>query len=388
MQLTGQLDIVASRTIRGMSAPSAPAPIPASFTDRPPAQHLVIPFAHTGGDGEPPLAPLPPAAQLPHLRALLATAAWQRVFSVPLASLTPPHEWALAHARGLTTGCPPLDGTAGLTCSPTSTDRAPVELPANRSLPWAAWDAPHLLPTPQTPAAWFTPCHQEIGAHHVSLLPPDRLGLSEAHSRVLMAALAPLAIEDGIQLTWVAPERWLATGDVLAGVQAASLDRVAGHSIGPWLQTLPPMLRRLQSEAQMLFYTHAAHDERVASREVPVNAFWVSGAGAQSAPPVNSPARALRPVTTDSVTVVPTLRDAALAGDATGWQQAWADIDQHVLPTWLARAAAGETLHVHLCGELGWRHLCLSPQTVWQRLAQKTSSFFGTYRFIDVISSL
>ena len=384
----GQPDIVASRTIRGMSAPSAPASSHATLTGKLPAKHLIIPFAHTGGDGEPPLATLPAAAQLPHLRTLLATAAWQRLFTVPLASLTPPHEWALAHARGLPTGCPHLDDAASLHIARTPTGHAPVELPANRSLPWAAWDAAHLLPTPQTPAAWFTPCHQEIGAHHVSLLPPDRLGLSETHSRALMAALAPLAMEDGIQLTWVAADRWLATGDMLAPVQAASLDRVAGHSIGPWLQTLPPMLRRLQSEAQMLFYTHAAHDERVANREVPVNAIWVSGAGAQPTPKPSNPASIPPSTGEDAVTMVSTLRDAALAGDATSWQQAWVDTDLRVLPAWLARATAGETLHVHLCGELGWLHLCLMPQPLWPRLARRISNFFGTHRFIDGISSL
>ena len=381
---TGQSGIVASRTIRGMSASPESAslpPAPAHTT------HLVLPFAHTGGDGEPPLAPLPDAAQLPHLRQLLARTRWQRLFTVPLDSLTPPHEWALAHARGLPTGSLQADTAADALTSPSG--QASCELPANQALPWAAWDAAHLLPTPQTPAAWFTPCHQEIGAHHVSLLPPDQLDLSEAHSRALLAALAPLALEDGIHLRWVAPDRWLATGNVLGGVHAASLDRVAGRSIGPWLLALPPMLRRLQSEAQMLFYTQAAHDQRVASGQPPVNAFWVSGSGHA---PARSPTSqqvgttALPPA--DNVTVVNTLRQAALAGNADRWQQAWRDIDQHVLSAWLARATAGDTLHIHLCGEQGWLHLCLSPTPAWQRLTQHISSFFGTARLFKIISSL
>lgn len=349
--------------------------------------HLVLPFAHTGGDGEPSLAPLPDAAQLPHLRQLLARTRWQRLYTVPLDSLTPPHEWALAHARGLPTGCPQAD-TAADAPVPLS-GQTSCELPAKQALPWAAWDAAHLLPTPQTPAAWFTPCHQEIGAHHVSLLPPGQLDLSEAHSRALLAALAPLAREDGIHLRWVAPDRWLATGNVLGGVHAASLDRVAGRSIGPWLLALPPTLRRLQSEAQMLFYTQAAHDQRVASGQPPVNAFWVSGSGhapARTPPSQQAGTTALPPA--DNVTVVTTLREAALAGNADGWQQAWRDIDRHVLPAWLARAAAGDTLHIHLCGEQGWLHLCLSPAPAWQRVTQHISSFFGTSRLFKIISSL
>jgi hypothetical protein len=384
---TGQSGIVASRTIRGMSASPESAPVPPA-----PAQptHLVLPFSCTGGDGDPPLAPLPDAAQLPHLRKLLARTRWQRLFTVPLDSLTPPHEWALAHARGLPTGCTQVEAPPALAGAQTSLSGQPsVALPAKQALPWAAWDAAHLLPTPQTPAAWFTPCHQEIGAHHVSLLPPGQLRLSEAHSRALLAALAPLALEDGIHLRWVAPDRWLATGNVLGGVHAASLDRVAGRSIGPWLLALPPMLRRLQSEAQMLFYTQAAHDQRVASGQAPVNAFWVSGSG-------HAPARSLTSQLADNtalpqadnVTVVTSLREAALAGNAAGWEQAWRDIDQQVLSAWLARATAGDTLHIHLCGEQGWLHLCLSPTPVWQRVTQHISSFFGTRRSFDSITSL
>lgn len=380
---TGQSGIVASRTIRGMSASPESAPVPPA-----PAQptYLVLPFAHTGGDGEPPLAPLPDAAQLPHLRKLLARTRWQRRFTVPLDSLTPPHEWALAHARGLLTGCTQVDTATDTLTLPAG--QSTFELPAKQALPWAAWDAAHLLPTPQTPAAWFTPCHQEIGAHQVSLLPPSQLDLSEAHSRALLAALAPLALEDGIHLRWVAPDRWLATGNVLGGVHAASLDRVAGRSIGPWLLALPPMLRRLQSEAQMLFYTQAAHDQRVAGGQAPVNAFWVSGSGHA---PARSPTSQLTDPTApraDNVTVVSTLREAALAGNAAGWQQAWRDLDQHVLPAWLARATAGETLHIHLCGEQGWLHLCLSPTPAWQRVTWHISSFFGSQRSFDGITSL
>lgn len=360
----------------------------------PPAQalatHLVIPFAHTGGDGEPPLAPLPDAAQLPHLHTLLTRTRWQRLFTTPLDSLTPPHEWALAHARGLPTGCAPVDAAAPATQALTPPTGQPgISLPPKQALPWAAWDAAHLLPTPQTPAAWFTPCHQEIGAHHVNLLPPSQLGLSEVHSRALLAALAPLALEDGIHLRWVAPDRWLATGNVLGGVHAASLDRVAGRSIGPWLLALPPMLRRLQSEAQMLFYTQAAHDQRVASGEAPVNAFWVSGSGhAPARRPTNQQTDTTAPPPADNVTVVSTLREAALAGNAAGWQQAWRDLDQHVLADWLARATAGDTLHIHLCGEQGWLHLCLSPTAAWQRLTQRISSFLGTHRSFGMITSL
>lgn len=362
-----------------MSATLPPAHEPPPPVTPAAALHLIIPFAHTGGDGEPPLAPLPDAATLPHLRQLLATATRHRLLRVPPDSLTPPHEWACAWAQGWRTGVAGLD--AAPDGPPTPADNPSLVLPADRSLPWAAWDAAHLLPTPQTPAAWFTPCHQEIGAHHVSLLPPQALALSDDHSRALMAALAPLALEDGIHLRWVAADRWLATGNVLAGAQAASLDRVAGRSIGPWLHALPPLLRRLQSEAQMLFYTHPAHDERASAGQAPVNAFWVSGAGAAPAAPHTSSAP-------PPPTLVHSLRDAALAADGARWAQAWADTDRDVLHGWLAQAATGRTLHTHLCGEQGWLHITHSPTTVWQRMHLKISAIFSPHRLYSLASSL
>ena len=138
----------------------------------------------------------------------------------------------------------------------------------------------------------------------------------------------------------------------------------------------------------MLFYTQAAHDQRVAGGQAPVNAFWVSGSGHA---PARSPTSQLTDPTApraDNVTVVSTLREAALAGNAAGWQQAWRDLDQHVLPALLARATAGDTLHIHLCGEQGWLHLCLSPTPVWQRVTRHISSFFGSHRSFDGITLL
>jgi hypothetical protein len=157
----------------------------------------------------------------------------------------------------------------------------------------------------------------------VSLLPPDRLSIDDTTSRALHAALAPLCAEDGVELRWLSTERWLAVGERLAGLRCASLDRVVGRSLDVWQPRTEPAhqaqlawLQRLQSEAQMLFYTHAANDAREAQRLPSLNGVWFSGVGALPALPSASAPR-----------VDDTLRQAALHGGRSEWQAAWAALD-------------------------------------------------------------
>jgi len=71
---------------------------------------------------------------------------------------------------------------------------------------------------------------------------------------------------------------------------SVSLDRVNGQRIDHWLQPssiaaqtdAERLLRRLQNEMQMLFYTHAVNDHRA----VALNSVWFSGTG--ELPPMHS----------------------------------------------------------------------------------------------------
>ncbi len=258
-----------------------------------------------------------PGLQLPNLQALLARLTRQTEDEGSEHSLSPPHERALATARGL----PVRDG----------------------QLPWAAADSD----APGTPQAWFSPCHFQIGIDQVSLLPADQIGLDESSSRALLAALAPLCEEDGLALQFVDSGRWRASGEPLRGLVCASLDRVSGRPVGPWLTESPDnpqgqrLLQRLQSEAQMLFYTLPVNDAREAARLLPVNGFWVHGAGAcEVAEPVR-PA----PHCPDS------LRQPALRDDWSAWQAAWQALDAGPMAELLRAAEAGHVVHLTLCGE-------------------------------------
>ena len=104
----------------------------------------------------------------------------------------------------------------------------------------------------------------------------------EAASRAMFDAMRPYFEEDGIALTWEAPDRWLAQGEVFLDLPCASLDRVVGRLVDDWLprRSATGTLQRLQQEMQMLLYTHPANAEREQAGLKPVNSFWVSGAGA------------------------------------------------------------------------------------------------------------
>jgi hypothetical protein len=277
--------------------------------------HLLVPFAAASA---PECRALLPAMQLPHLRALLDWLTPGDFDDGDDHDLSMPHERALAAALGM--GALP-DGTQ----------------------PWAAADSPH----PDTPQAWFTPSHFQVGMDQVTLQTADQLALGDDHSKPLFDALAPFCLEDGIALTYEGPTRWRASGEPLRHLRCASLDRVSGRSVSDWTpentagDAGAQLLKRLQSEAQMLFYTHAVNDQREAARLPIVNGFWVHGAGALDAgfkaPPTPAMPQALRL--------------AALRGDWAAWQKAWELLDNsHVQPL-LARAKAGQLLTVTLCGE-------------------------------------
>ena len=100
----------------------------------------------------------------------------------------------------------------------------------------------------------------------------------------LLAAMEPYFAEDGITLTYQAPLRWLARGELFRTLPTASLDRVIGQTIDRWMPAgdAGRSLRRLQQEMQMLLYTLPLNDARQRGGLLPVNSFWASGSGASA----------------------------------------------------------------------------------------------------------
>ena len=289
------------------------------------AVHLIVPFAAPStAAGQDALSRL----ATPALDALLA--GWHEAGrdEGEETSLTTPHERAWARALGWRTD-------------------------ADAALPWAARLAA-ADGIEVGSAAWglLTPVHWRVGSDAVHLADPRALALDEAQSRTLFEAVRPLFDSEGFTMAWGASLRWYAAHPDLAALPTASLERVIGRNVERWLpaQTQAPLLRRLQSEVQMLLYTHPINEQREAAGVPVVNSFWLSGCGA------------FRAGAALDVQVDDRLTAPALAGDWSAWTASWTALDASLLPT--------RPLHtITLCGERSAVTFERNEQRLWQRLA-------------------
>lgn len=325
---------------------------------------LLLPFAACSAEAWLPTMKALPVQGTRNLSQLLKCMKSVHTDTADAHTLSPPHERALGQALGLATADTP-DGL----------------------IPWAAQDAAqHLQAGTGKAWAWVTPCHWAMGREHATLTDPAALGLTEAESRALLAAMQPYFDGDGITMHYVpalGPSRWLAEGEVFRNLPTASLDRVMGRNVDPWLPSAhsphsprgaersagPPQassapsggsalhevrsvgaisrkMKLLQNEMQMLLYTHALNDERAERRQLPVNSFWLSGSGAL--PAGYAP-------TSQTPTVPRSLAQAVFADDWQAYAQAWAALDAGEMAQLLARQRAGEAVRLTLCGERGWQ---------------------------------
>ncbi len=281
--------------------------------------HLMIPGAVLS-----PGAWATPAAQppmTPNLRALLAAMVPTTRIDCADDSPSSPFELALAAANG-------LPGEPG-------------------HIPWAAFETG----TVGVPCAFIKLCHLQVGADHIMLSPPESLAVDLETSRVLMAAMAPYFAEDGITLSahGAVPGTWLATGEPFRRLRTVSADRLTGrHLTRAMLESTATsdgsaatLVRRLQNEMQMLLYTHPVNDARQQQRLLPVNSFWVSGAGVLEKKITPAP----------QVRVEPRLQAPALQGDAVAHLAAWQKVDADACADLLARLRAGEPVLLTLCGD-------------------------------------
>ncbi len=309
------------------------------------ASRYLIPFASVGSDG---CTRALETLQLPYLNKLLQRMTLRSTDAGDEYTLSPPHERAWANHLGL--------------CAD------------NGKTPWAAHTL-SLLPALskaygyQSGQAWayITPCFWHVGVDQIQMLHPDGLKLSEADSRTVLEAVRPYFAEDGITLHYYSPTRWYAHSLLFEGLATASTDRVVGRNVNAWMsegaQAAP--LRRLQNEMQMLLYTHAVNDARQAAGQLPVNSFWVSGAGALAAPVAARP----------HITVLDALREPALQESWDCWSGAWQQLDSTVIKDLHDKAASGQRIDLTLCGERAAQHW----QTFAPSMAQQFSTLLGNY---------
>ena len=290
-------------------------------------------------------------AELPNVRTWLTQAQCvgvqaDKVQAPLLATLTPPHEraWAQAVGWSVADGCQPMAAHAAITQGLRGADGAQ-----------------------EGPSAWafISLCNWQVSNGQVTLGDPAHLELDEATDARLFQAMQGFFAEDGIVLYSHQPGRWLAQSPLFANLPTASLDRVIGRNIDPWLvgshtltDALSPaakLLRRLQNEMQMLLYTHPVNE----GRRLTVNSFWVHGTGEGLAQTHAAPA------------VVNTLRDSALQQDLVGWLEAWQHVDAQVIAPLLARVAAGVPQRLVLCGEHEFHVYDSGKPSFWQGWRQR-----------------
>jgi hypothetical protein len=253
-----------------------------------------------------------------------------------------PHERVLARAWGW----PAADGLLPFAALAAHEDGLPVFNDGSASRSDAAWGL-------------LQPAHWRVGREQVALSDPRGLALEAEESRALFASLKPLFGDDDWSLHWGSAQRWHVSHPSLARLPTASLDRVVGRHIDPWLRAHPEAraIRRLQAEAQMLWHEHPVNQAREARGLEPVNSFWLSGTGPT---PATLPAPS-------GLALDDCLRSPALADDGLAWREAWAALDAGPLRALLAEARSGGAARLTLCGERMALTLAAEPRPWWRR---------------------
>ena len=293
--------------------------------------HLLIPFASALSDSA---TQVLHDLALPNLASLLGRLTLtQRDDADPL-TLSAPHERAWGQAQG-------WHGADG--CLPLAAHAAAADGIEVGELAWGL----------------VTPAHWHVGRDHVTMADPAALQLSDAESRTAFDVVRELFESEGLRFAWGAATRWYAAHERLAELPCASPDRVIGRNVEAWLQRTPDKLvRRLQSELQLLLYPHALNDEREQRGALTLNSFWLSGCG-----------RA-QPAAID-VQVDDRLREPLFAEDWVAWAQAWRDLDAGPIAQALAALRGGDSVTLTLCGDRGAHRYESASQGLWQRISHR-----------------
>ena len=330
----------------------------------------VLPYALWSGHGAP--ANWPANDDLPFLRQWMRY--MQRISVIHEAphgllptSLAMPHEVAQAQAFGLDV--------------------------ANGCVPWAAIAASQQhLSASQSAWAFVTLCNWHVSNGQVTMGDPAHLQIDADTDDQLFEAMQDFFAQDGIALYPFASGKWLAQSDVFAGLPTASLDRVIGRNIDPWLvggatpTGSATKLRRLQNEMQMLLYTHPVN----ANRSLTINSLWWHGAGALPSNLKENAASAKEPAggaiwmessqsqAHSHSQTISDLRNATLQQDWQAWTQAWKNLDQSLFADLLQRAKKGETMQVVLCGEDVRHTYAMRSASFWGKLQSMAERLGGT----------
>lgn len=236
--------------------------------------------------------------------------------------------------------------------------------------PWAALDPLATNASMQLSFAYLQLGHWKIGMNEVMLTPLEDLQLSEKESRALMESIKPLLDASDQNLMYCSENRWLAQGDMFRQVKTASISRVKNQSVQYWQDTSiqAQQARRLLSEIQMTFYTHAVNEERESKGLLPINSVWMSGAGSLYDVPslaALEPQAQERLINTWRHFPIETFDCFERLGtepDLEQWLSAWKQFDEQ-----LHHRPSNAPTHIILGGETSWTLLELGEKNKWQK---------------------
>ncbi len=235
-------------------------------------------------------------------------------------------------------------------------------------VPLAALQSEH----PGVPQAWVSLCHWDVAVDKARIIAAEMLQLSEQQTEQIRWQCADLFEQDGLELLephTVQAATWRVRAPWLAGLEVASWSRVAERaaSVDAWLGELSSpglkRLRRLQNEFQMCMYTHAHSDECARLGLLPINSFWLHGAGLVEAPPTDFSTRQAR------IRLDERLSQAALRGDAATWREQWLGLNAELM----LGLRAGTLKSITLCSQQAACQLGPAPRGLGQVFQQ----FFG-----------
>lgn len=302
--------------------------------------HLLIPFASALSEAA---SHVLRDLALPNLSQLCARLTLAQRDDADALTLSPPHERALAAAHG-------WEGADG--CLPFAAQAAALDGIEVGDFAWGL----------------VTPSHWHVGRDHVTLADPVALDLGEAESRAAFEAVRELFESEGFRFAWGAPSRWYAAHESLVDLPCASLDRVIGRNVELWMRgsaarsASAKLVRRLQSELQLLLYPHPLNDDREQRGALTLNSFWLSGCGRAQ------PEEGALPV------IDATLRAPLLAEDWAAWAEAWRALDAGPIAGLLTASRAGEAVTLTLCGDRGAHRFEPLPQSLWKKLGSRFST--------------
>lgn len=205
--------------------------------------------------------------------------------------------------------------------------------------------------------AWaiVTPVHWRVTLDRVGLVDAARLGLDDAESRALAAALTESFDAAGVTLRHGHADRWYAAHPSFDGLITTSIERMTAFGVEERQPRGEParVWMRLQNECQMVLHDHPLNTAREARGALAINSLWLHGTGVRP----NAPLRG-------DVRIDQRLRRAVPGTDA--WRDAALAIERDVLGPQHASMHATDRLVV-----AGHRAaVTLAPPATgwWQRL--------------------